>query len=105
MHYITRGASGGGGISGVGGSSGSLSSGGDSCPPEGTEVLPNDEGFSLFFVQGETVIYACQNGVVIGRCVFRSGPAPPPTGVRSIIGTSELTYDLSFSLTPSCAVL
>ena len=37
--------------------------------------LLNNAGFALFFVEGNAVIYACSNGVVIGRCVFRSGPS------------------------------
>jgi len=72
---------------GSGGSSGSLATGGDSCPVVGTRNLPNEDDLALFLVEGDTVIYACQNGVVIGRCVFRSGPRPPPpAGVSSFGG-------------------
>lgn len=80
-------SSGDGGGESTGGST-SLATGGDSCPPQGTEVLPNDAGLSLFLVEGAAVIYACSNGVVIGRCVFRSGPAPPPTIGVSIVCVS-----------------
>jgi len=49
---------------GSGRSGGSLATGGDSCPVVGTRNLPDEDDLALFLVEG-TVIYACQNGVVI----------------------------------------
>jgi hypothetical protein len=64
--------------------------GGYACPPEGTKELLNNAGFALFFVEGNAVIYACSNGVVIGRCVFRSGPSPPAAMIMSVSSSDML---------------
>lgn len=64
----------GAGISGgSGGGGGGFLGPGDSCPPEGAELIPSNSGFTLFSIEDDTVIYACQNGIVVGRCVIVEG--------------------------------
>ena len=62
---------------GSGGGGGFLGPG-DRCPPEGAEFIPNDSGFTLFSIEEDTIIYACQNGVVVGRCVIIEGTTQSP---------------------------
>lgn len=46
---------------------------GDSCPPEGAELIPSNSDFTLFSIEDDTGIYACQNGIVVGQCVIIEG--------------------------------
>jgi hypothetical protein len=46
---------------------------GDSCPPEGAELIPSSSDFTLFSIEDDTGIYACQNGIVVGQCVIIEG--------------------------------
>ena len=77
----------GGGEGGSSGGSGGLSSTGllgpgDSCPPESSELVPNTMLFNLFLIQEDTAIYACEGGVIVGRCVITTdGVTEEPTSV------------------------
>lgn len=97
LHYESADSGGGGHFGAASGTS--LATRGDSCPPEGSETLQNDVGLTLFLVEGETVIYACQNGVVIARCIFRSGPTPPPTSVSYCSHVVWISYHLVVAYT------
>lgn len=99
--YTISGGFGGNGVIGGGSSGGgSIGSPGDSCPPNGAEIIPNELGLELFFASEDMVVYACQNGVLVGQCVFifeTLAPSLSPAPSSSAAPSTSVTPTLSRS--------
>ncbi|KAL7577367.1 hypothetical protein ACA910_002098 [Epithemia clementina (nom. ined.)] len=77
-----------------------LPSPGDACPPQSSQRIPSDGTFGqLFIVEGSTVIYACNGGVIVGYCVIEvevepgatMRPTASPSNARSLQPSVSLT--------------
>ena len=69
---------------------GAVGSAGDVCPPPGATLIPNSAvgfGFTLFSFDEATIIYACENGVLVAQCIFLpdGSLALTPSEVRSLL--------------------